>query len=90
MNKVKKHLAAVGRFARQAGWMALTVYFGLLGSPALAAAKRKVVEEAETKSYTMPYLIVVMMIGLGLMAVCRPSRRTDKPDDQFKKEEEDA
>jgi hypothetical protein len=47
-----------------------------------------VVEEAETKSYTMPYLIVVTMIGLGLMAVCRPSRRADKPDDKFKTEED--
>ena len=89
MNRLKKFLASCPRFARHAASLALAVTFWSLGSPALAAAKKKVVEEAETKSYTMPYLIVVMLIGIGLMAVCRPSSRADKPDETFKKEEEE-
>jgi hypothetical protein len=88
MKLLKKCLVACPRLARQAAGAALSVYFWSLGSPALAAAKKKVVEEAEKKSYTMPYLIVIMLIGLGLMAICRPSRRADKPDEKVKKEED--
>jgi hypothetical protein len=90
MKRLKEYLARGSRFARQAMWVAMAVYFWSLGSPVLAAAKKKVVEEVEKKSYTMPYLIVIMLIGVGLMTICRPSSRADKPDDTFKKEEEDA
>lgn len=90
MKQLKKCLATCSRFARQAVWVAMAVYIWSLGSPVLAAAKKKVVEEAEKKSYTMPYLIVIMLVGLGLMTICRPSRRADKPDEKFKKEEEDT
>jgi hypothetical protein len=89
MNSLKKILGSCPRFARQAAWGALAVYFWSLGSPAIAAAKKKVVEEAETKSYTVPYLIVIMLIGVGLMAICRPSRRADKPNEKVKQDEEE-
>ena len=89
MNFLKTPLAACPRFARQVFWAALAIYFWSLGSPVLAAAKKKVVEEAAKKSYTMPYLIVIVLIGVGLMAICRPSSRADKPDDKFKKEGEE-
>lgn len=88
MNSLKIFFAFCVRFFRQAAWMALAVCFWSLGAPALAAAKKKVVEEAETKSYTMPYLIVIMLIGVGLMAICRPTRRADKPDEKAKPDEE--
>jgi hypothetical protein len=91
MNSLKACLTTCSRFARRAVWVAMAVYFWSLGSPALAAAKKKVVEEVEKKSYTMPYLIVIVLIGGGLMAICRPSSRADKPDESFKKDkEEDA
>ena len=51
------------------------------------ASKKKEAEEVVTKSYTMPYLIVIMVIALGLMAVCRPGSRVDKSEDQPKKKE---
>jgi hypothetical protein len=89
MNSLKKCLTTCSRLARQAVWVTMAVYFWSLGSPVLAAAKKKVVEEAEKKSYTMPYLVVIMLIGMGLMAVCRPSSRADKPDEKFKKEEDE-
>ena len=49
-------------------------------SPAWAAPKKE--EAAATKSYVLPYIIVLGVIGLSLMTICRPSRRKDKPDDR--------
>ena len=49
-------------------------------SPAWAAPKKE--EVAATKSYVLPYIIVLGVIGLSLMTICRPSRRKDKPDDR--------
>ena len=89
MNGLKRWVGCWPRLVRQVAWAVLAVSVLSLGSPALAAPKKKVVEEAETKSYTMPYLIVIILIGVGLMAICRPSRRADKPDEKFKKDEEE-
>ncbi|MBI3839135.1 MAG: hypothetical protein HY288_14540 [Planctomycetia bacterium] len=88
MNGLKKCAAACQRCAGRIAWVVLAIYFWSLGSPAIAAAKKKVAEEVETKSYTMPYLIVIMLIGVGLMAICRPSRRADKPDEKIKPDED--
>jgi hypothetical protein len=81
MNRPKNLVSVASRFTRQAAAVALIVALSALSSPAMAAGKKKEVE-VETKSYTMPYLIVIMLIGGGLMAICRPSRRADKPDDK--------
>jgi hypothetical protein len=35
--------------------------------------------EKEEKSYTMPYLIVVLGITLGLIVALRPVKRLDEP-----------
>ncbi len=88
MNSLKRWVGSSPRFARRATWAALAILFFLLSSPALAAPRKKVVEEAETKNYTVPYLIVVILIGVGLMAICRPSHRADKPDEKVKPDEE--
>jgi hypothetical protein len=57
-------------------------------SLAFAAPKKKEVEAAPTKSYTVPYMIVLAMLGIGLMTVCRPSSRHDKPPEKIKEDEE--
>ncbi|HEX3726063.1 MAG TPA: hypothetical protein VHV08_07455 [Pirellulales bacterium] len=50
---------------------------------AVAAAKKKPEPEAApTKSYTVPYMLVVALIGMGIMAIGRPSNRLDKVDDK--------
>jgi hypothetical protein len=67
----------------------LSAYLWLLTSPVALAAKKKAVEAAPTKSYTMPYLIVIVLVGVGLMTVMRPSSRLDQPLDMNKKDEKE-
>jgi hypothetical protein len=56
---------------------------------ALGAPKKKAEAPAEpTKSYTVPYALVLLMLGIGLMTVCRPTGRLEKVDDKLKKESE--
>ena len=84
MNRLEKLVAS----GRRSAWVILAACFWLLSSPVAWAAKKKVVEEAPTKSYTLPYLIVIILIGAGLMAICRPSRRADRPEEKLKPDEE--
>ncbi len=44
------------------------------------AAKKKKEEAPPTKSYVLPYMIVMMMVGVGLMTVCRPGKRLERAD----------
>jgi hypothetical protein len=68
--------------------MAALVGGCLLLTPATAsAAKKKKEEEAPTKSYVGPYLVVMMMVSVGLMTVCRPGKRKDRPDDKKPEDE---
>jgi hypothetical protein len=54
-----------------------------LAPAALAKPKKKEeAAEVETKSYVLPYFIVIMMVAGGLMVVGRPSRRLDSVDDK--------
>jgi hypothetical protein len=69
--------------------LVLAAYLWLLTSPVALAAKKKAAEEAPTKSYTMPYMIVIVLVGVGLMTVMRPSSRLDQPLDMNKKKEEE-
>lgn len=90
MNRIEKLVAASRRVGRQAAFLALTCSMWLMTTD-LAWAKRakKELEEAETKSYVVPYMIVIALVAVGLMTVCRPSRRLDKADEKQAKEEED-
>ena len=75
--------------AGSAACAVLACFLCLVSSePAWAKAKKKEVEEVETKSYVLPYLIVITMVSVGVMTVCRPSRRLDKAEEKVKKEEE--
>jgi hypothetical protein len=56
-------------------------------SAALAQKKKKKEEAPPTKSYVLPYFIVLMLTAVGLMTVCRPSSRKDRVDEKKKEEE---
>lgn len=64
--------------------VALTVACLLLLTPstALAQKKKKTEEAAPTKSYVASYFITMVMISVGLMTICRPGKRKDRPDEQ--------
>jgi hypothetical protein len=85
-----KTIIARGRHLayRAAPWV-LSIYFWSLTSPLVLAAKKKKEEVAPTKSYVVPYMIVIALVSIGLMTVFRPSRRQDKPPDQKVKEAEE-
>lgn len=46
----------------------------------LFAAKQKAVEKPSESSQTwvFPYFVVLMAVGLGMLVVCRSSRRTER------------
>jgi hypothetical protein len=65
---------------------ALMIVCLLLAQPALAKKKKKE-EEAPTKSYVLPYMVVIMMVSVGLMTVCRPGSRKGQDDPTMNKKE---
>jgi hypothetical protein len=93
MNSVRAILTAILTRGRHLLYrfapVVLAAYLWLLTSPVALAAKKKAVEAAPTKSYTMPYLIVIVLVGVGLMTVMRPSSRLDQPLDMNKKDEKE-
>jgi hypothetical protein len=80
----------VSVWKRLAGSGALASVVWLAGvNSALAAPKKKVEPvAAPTKSYTVPYMLVLAFLGIGLMTVCRPSGRLEKVDDKLKETKE--
>lgn len=66
----------------------LSVAFWLMSSEVVLAAKKKAQEAAPpTKSYVGAYFIVMMLVGVGLMTVCRPGKRKERPDEKKPDEE---
>jgi len=49
----------------------------LLLSVGVVWAKADDAETEEGKSWVIPYAIVVSLVGLGMLAVCRPGQRKD-------------
>ena len=91
MTRLERIVARLRGFAFRAAVVSLAAYFWLLTSPLVwAAAKKKAEAPVETKSYTMPYLIVIMVISMGLMTICRPSKRLDKAEDKLRKNEPES
>jgi hypothetical protein len=87
MNAVRKPALRALRFAHRAAVVILLVACLLVTSPALAAKKKKEEEGPAKKSYVIPYMVVLMLVSVGLMTVCRPGRRKDRPDEKKKDEE---
>jgi uncharacterized membrane protein YdfJ with MMPL/SSD domain len=58
----------------------------LTPSTALAQKKKKQEEAAPTKSYVASYFITIMMVSVGLMTICRPGKRKDRPDEKPEEE----
>ena len=86
---------SAARWNRLRSWLVqgqlllLTVAIWAISSPLALAAKKKAAEVVPEKSYVFPYIIVMMLMGLGLMAICRPSNRADRPDDKKTDEDEE-
>jgi hypothetical protein len=59
--------------------MALAFWLAMYGH-VLAAKKEKLAEKTEgsSQSWVFPYFVVMMAIGLGMLVVCRSSRRTER------------
>lgn len=90
MNSVRAVLTRGRHLIYRWAPVALAAYLWVLTSPLALAAKKKAAEAAPTKSYTMPYFIVIVLVGVGLMTVMRPSSRLDEPLDMNKKDEKEA
>ena len=81
-NAIKHRSARVARGAYRALIAALLMACILLTPSVAMAKKKKKEEEAPTKSYVLPYFIVMTLVGVGLMTVCRPGTRKDKVDEK--------
>jgi hypothetical protein len=53
----------------------------VVGSSDAYAQKKKKAEEAPKKSYVFAYTVTMTMVSLGLMTVCRPGKRKERPDE---------
>jgi len=88
MQRLKQLGTRVWHRTHHAYWLVLAGYLWLADSPlVLAAKKQKEAAAAPTKSYVFPYIIVMAVVGVGLMAVLRPNSRLAKPLDMHTKEE---
>lgn len=85
MSTLQKLSAQALRIGHRLAIVALLIACLLLTSPVALAAKKKDEPAAPTKSYVMPYFIVMMLVGVGLMTVCRPGSRKDRVDEKARK-----
>lgn len=77
-NVVSRFRGAVGRGIVMA--MLGLSFAGVAPQPAEAKPpKKQTVEEPPKKDYAVPWALVSLSIGLGLLLVCRPGRRLDAP-----------
>jgi hypothetical protein len=89
MKRLPNVIASCRPYGHRALWLASAAAVWVATSPLAFAAKKKALEVVpETKSYVTPYLIVLMLIGLGMMAVLRPGKRADRPDEKMKTDNE--
>jgi hypothetical protein len=88
-NRANNQHAAIDRltnFVRRAAaavrihWplVVATVWLWSMNSGLAFAKKRAEVVEKPEKSYVLPYALVFLCIGLGVMFICRPSSRLDE------------
>ena len=81
--------ARATRLACRLAPLAMAIYIELASSPLLWAAKKKKEEvAAPIKSYVVPYMIVIAVVGMGIMTVIRPGTRKDGVPENKKDQEE--
>jgi uncharacterized membrane protein YadS len=85
---VRMGTVRVFRLAHRVAIVVVLIVCLLCTTPAMAARRKKKEEEAPTKSYVLPYFIVMMLVGVGLMTVCRPGSRKDRADAKKKTDED--
>lgn len=70
----------------------LAAVLGLLTPEAVLAQRAgvndKIMEEDTSKSYALPYGLVVLGVALGVMIIARPSVRQDEPKKRIDEDEE--
>jgi len=87
MNAVRRQTARWARRAYRAFLVVLLVVAMLITAPSAVAQRGKKKQEVDSgpkKSYVLPYFIVMMLVGVGVMTVCRPGSRKDRPDEKRK------
>jgi predicted PurR-regulated permease PerM len=90
MNRIHFALRRSANVARRFLPLAMAIYIAIASSPLVWAAKKKKEEAAApTKSYVIPYMIVIAIMALGMMTVARPGRRLDKASDGMGKEKQE-
>jgi len=71
----------IGNLLRR-GWLLAVVWACWLGWAAPALAKRSTEDAAPAKStvtpWVLPYALVILGIALGMLVICRSSRRSDR------------
>jgi hypothetical protein len=87
MNVVREPMVRWARRAYRALLVVLLIVAMLVAAPSAMAQRKKKKEEVDTgpkKSYVLPYFIVMMLAGVGIMTVCRPGSRKDRPEEKRK------
>lgn len=69
--------------------LAAAVWVAVADLASAAPKKKEEPAAAPTKSYTVPYMLVLALLGMGLMTVCRPTSRLEKLDDKLSKKDEE-
>lgn len=64
------------RVSKIARWIPVVVAIGAIGARHRVAQVQPVEAAASDKSYALPYLLVVLVLGLALMVVFRPCYRS--------------
>ncbi|HEY2894866.1 MAG TPA: hypothetical protein VGJ16_11650 [Pirellulales bacterium] len=86
---VRSFQIVVGQLRRWAPILA-ALYIQFESSPLVWAAKKKKEEAGPAaKSYTLPYMIVIAVVALGLMTVLRPGKRQDEGANLNKKDKDE-
>ncbi len=70
-------VCAISRYMRPLVVAGVATATHLMFDVGIVLAQAKDAKEEEVKSWVFPYALVITLIGLGMLAVCRPSNRAD-------------
>jgi hypothetical protein len=63
------------KWRRYLGAFTVTAWMGLV--PVVAQAAKEEVKDAPHPTWALAYVLVILAIAMGLIAICRPGARTD-------------